>query len=76
LNQSSKVDENDLFHVSFLIALKNMIMFTNAQNLCQIIYRNVQALKWHIQFQNIFSRAVDTAICKPSKLSGILNNLK
>jgi len=33
-----------IYDVPFLIALK-MVMFTNAQDKCQIICRNVQSLK-------------------------------
>jgi len=45
--QNSKVtnDENAFYYVPFLIAQKSVIMFTNAQDMCQIICRNVQALK-------------------------------
>jgi len=41
-NQSSKVinDENALYHVPFLIALKSVVMFTNEQDMYSIIYRN------------------------------------
>jgi len=35
-------DENA--HVPFSIILKSVLMFTNAQDMCQIIYRNVQDL--------------------------------
>lgn len=39
-NQSSKVmnDENALYHVLFSVALKNVVMFTNAYN---ILYVNL-----------------------------------
>jgi len=39
------MNENALYDVPFSITLKNMIMFTYAQNMYQIIYRNVQVLK-------------------------------
>jgi len=38
-------DENVLYHVPFLIALKSVIIFTNTQDMFPIICRNVQALK-------------------------------
>jgi len=38
-------------------------MFTNAQDMCQIICKSVQALKWRINFQNISNRFV-----QPSKI--------
>jgi len=71
-NQTSKVinDENTLYHTPFSIALKSMIMSTNAQNMCQIICRNVQTSKWHTNFKNISSRF--TAIYSElSKLIGM-----
>jgi len=37
-------------------------MFTNAQDMCQIICRNVQALKSRTNFQNISSRFVAKVI--------------
>jgi len=49
-----------------LIALKNVIMFTNAQNMYQIICKNVQTLKWCTNFQNISSRFVATVIYSES----------
>jgi len=33
------------FYILFSIAIKIVIMFTNVQDICQIICRNVQALK-------------------------------
>jgi len=61
-------------HASFSIALKTMVIFTNAQDMCQIICKNIQALKCRINFQNISSRFVVIAIySKPSKLTGIPN---
>jgi len=37
-------------------------MFTNAQNMYQIICRNIQALKCHTKFQNISSKFIFAAI--------------
>jgi len=45
-------------------------MFTNARDMCQIIYRNVQALKLkHTNFQNTFSRFVITTSIMSLKLT-------
>jgi len=43
-------------------------MFMNVQDMCQIICRNVQALKWHINFQNI-SRFVTAIYSESFKLT-------
>jgi len=43
-----------MLFITLIFTLKSVVIFTNAQDTCQIICRNDQALKRRTSFQNIY----------------------